>query len=542
MPAQLDNPLANRIGFVLRSHMTAPLVPLTTLAFLCVIYSLCGVLASRFYLGFGPFSFEMISNAVSFARSHDVQTLFSFSVEPIGYALILFPLLSAGLGPLVSALAVTIVGNFLSLALLGLITYEIFERRYRWAVLSCVIYIFQYGILGCYQKLWVESVFTASVLFMYWVMLTFWYSARSRRLSFSSIGILSISISLPTYLRYVGIAFIAAAFIFLLADSLLVRARTLREALIVIVLSSMLLVPQFLGNALWARSITGHPVGVTPGYTFPEALWGFLYYTGVYTFVPLPKALPGSLTWLSIPYEALLVAFVVCVLIALAFISLYMEKLRFCLFCIVMYIVAFSVAESITRIDNLQFRFIYPIIPLMLIVVISIFYYSYYKIPIDRISERIRVGVQYLFGSILCLVLIGGLVVMGLGIPAVQSMNYSPETLAEALKIIPRDATVIISRWGGQLTMFRPDISLVQIPASDAYNEAYGSKTWDNNTLSNVIRARNIKLMIFFLGRQQGDALENGSYGPAIEEAYQGNSPIVASRRRLSDGVILFLN
>ncbi len=98
MPAQLDNPLANRIGFVLRSHMTAPLVPLTTLAFLCVIYSLCGVLASRFYLGFGPFSFEMISNAVSFARSHDVQTLFSFSVEPIGYALILFPLLSAGLG------------------------------------------------------------------------------------------------------------------------------------------------------------------------------------------------------------------------------------------------------------------------------------------------------------------------------------------------------------------------------------------------------------------------------------------------------------
>ncbi len=90
--------------------------------------------------------------------------------------------------------------------------------------------------------------------------------------------------------------------------------------------------------------------------------------------------------------------------------------------------------------------------------------------------------------------------------------------------------------------MFRPDISLVQIPASDAYNEAYGSKTWDNNTLSNVIRARNIKLMIFFLGRQQGDALENGSYGPAIEEAYQGNSPIVASRRRLSDGVILFLN
>lgn len=131
---------------------------------------------------------------------------------------------------------------------------------------------------------------------------------------------------------------------------------------------------------------------------------------------------------------------------------------------------------------------------------------------------------------------------MLLGVPAVQSMEYSPTTLAEAVEIIPPGATVIINRWGGQLRMLRTDISLISMESSDPYDVAYGQKAWSEKELIDIIRTNNVKVMIFFLGREQRDPfLEKGLYGSAIQEAYLGHSPVVASVRKLSDGLILYL-
>jgi hypothetical protein len=276
---------------------------------------------------------------------------------------------------------------------------------------------------------------------------------------------------------------------------------------------------------------------VDPAYHFADALGELVYQAGIFSFVPIPPILLSFGQW----SQAGVVGAAILSALLLMVVALSNRQARYILLLVVAYLIAFAIAESITRLDLVNYRFIYPIVPL---IVIGIF------VIVDNVGRTLFVaearplGIFLKFGlkTLAALTIIAGANVVYQGFLP-DDFRYGPKTIAAISRQLKAGDNVLVNRFGLQLSMFRPDVMITMVPFGDPcngnYMEAYGIHLWTRDQFAETVSRLHIRYVVFFRGRDDSDPCDE--YGPFMKSVFVGRDSLVESVQSLPDGRIITL-
>jgi hypothetical protein len=271
--------------------------------------------------------------------------------EPFGYNLVLAVPMAAGLNAISAGLLVNLASAFASLILVYLIAALFFSPPV--ALLAAAVAALNPLLLRDNFILGPESVFVLVTLVAIYVVSS--RLAAYDKPSMSKAAVLGLFIVLPVFIRYIGIVAAAAGAVVYIAGTW----RHRRERGYLGDVSMFFLVPGLLFGLLLAHNvrvsgvISGHPIGVTPAYTFGEASERVLSMTCVYAKIPLPLVSSGSQMDRVAKFgELAAMSFALLLL----WISAVRPKTRMVVWSLLGYELLLAISESITRIDALSPR------------------------------------------------------------------------------------------------------------------------------------------------------------------------------------------
>lgn len=501
------------------------------------IFSIClGAITNRFSVGFSAMSFGQIGEAAALALTGNLAEL--TAIEPPGYPLLLAPFIALGIKPVFVALAVNNICGGLTVLFSFLIGRQFFKPVTALAV--GVMVACHFMLLAHAQFLWMEAPFLTATL------AATWYAIRlvqqDNVMSLKQAALLGVLVALPFVFRYMGAVF-AATLISFVCFELSNRkpiSKFFQAACVLCVTAAFIAALVFARNFIMTGNILGHPMGVAPAYQFFDALVEMVYNLGIFGLMPLPAKVMALGQWC----KALIFAGLILFLLLLVVLGLRDKATRIIPLNITAYVVFFSVAEAITRLDLIHFRFVMPLMPF---VVIGLF------LVLTRIGTHLFSQEARFFGFFLKAVLsLGVIFAIVTGIKTAMKgvipsdFAYSPKTLGVLEKEIAPGEMVIVNRMGAQLRMHRPDTKAYMMPFGDPWNgdytKAYGVKFWTRSDFEKFIKEHNVKRVVFFMGKEKKDPfLEKEQYGTFMGELFSGHTPHLAKKEDLEDGVIITL-
>ena len=350
--------------------------------------------------------------------------------------------------------------------------------------------------------------------------------------------LLGALITLPVYIRYIGIVFTMVSILYVIGETF-ARRRTngiFREAFALMATSATLVALLMAHNYAASGVLSGHPMGIVPAYGFPQALFRMLVDTCVDSKLPLPVFLvPPALEVIPFLISA---SFLLFLLLA----SVRNRTIRLFAWFTVAYEIAFAVAESITRIDIISERFIYPVLPFMVIGIFCLVREACTLFASQRLAKMFSLCfILICAGSILLSV---PLIVRG----GQGDFNYSPQTVRAAMATLSPNENVFVNRYGAQLDIYRQDVHSHMLPFRDNsnanYNDAYGIHPLSRNEFIREMKIFSIRKMVFCSGRTGNDDgyIYNDGYGPFMKDIFYGHDPLVESVQSLPDGRIITLH
>lgn len=498
---------------------------------------LVGLYVCSAQIGFGSMTFGHLGDAMAFAES---LTLKSISpLYPFGYPALLGLISLFGISVVHAAILLNVISNIGLVIVVGvLIRSETIWCR----VLTLMALSLSSGLSTHFLHLWAEAPFT----FLSIAALAYYQKLSTAELSGNppkamQMIVLAALCMAPVYVRYVGIFIPITVSVLFTFQAFDLRSnwrqslKTLSAYWAFGLASICFALPLILKNLLIHDGLTGHPVGVSAAYDFKTALITMVEATGAYglnlDYVSRAPILnkcqhfiqAGTLIWTIILFTIILQrlrepSFIRTLVVA----------------CI-SYILIFSYAQSITRLDLINYRFIHPIVPLMIVSVTLVCFMDHHVGEKNRLVDSFKKII--LFGTI-AIVVAGGLVRVSLPIEKMSDFQYSPETLTWVKNNLPKSSVVLVNRFGDQIRIVRSDIVSFMIPFIDpmnaGYTEAYGVELWNEASFKAIIKNRNVNYIVVFLGSNNTDVFwEEGWYG---EEMSRLLHIAETQGTRLSDG------
>ncbi|MGB9407563.1 MAG: glycosyltransferase family 39 protein [Terracidiphilus sp.] len=453
--------------------------------------------------------------------------------DPFGYNIALALPLLLRIDPINCALLVNIISIVLSIVVFYLICALLFQPTA--ALGASVIFALNRLFLQINYNLGPEPIFVLTILAATFFLLKRYinYNRPSVRIAIS----LGVLVTLPVYVRYIGIVFTFIAILFILGETF-IRRKTkgvFRETLALIATSAILVILLMAHNYAASGVLSGHPIGISPAYTFPQALFHML--VDIYSDTGLPlSAFFG-------PYVSVIIAFLVSTvfLLVLLLASVRYRNVRLFAWFTSAYVIAFAVSESITRIDLIDVRFIYPIFPF---VVLGTFFLVHEARTLITSQRSVKV-------LTLCFILICSVSIL-LSTPLItrgrqSEYNYSPQTIRAVMASFPPNENIFVSRYGAQISIYRPDLHSHMLPFVDPgnghYTEAYGIHLLTRDEFIDEMKIFGIHKIVFCLGRTvNGDGfIENDYYGAFMKDIFSGHDQLVENIQYLPDGRIITL-
>ena len=456
------------------------------------------------------------------------------AVEPFGYNMVLAPPVFLRIDPIHCALLVNIISISLSIVLF----YFICAFWFRPAAALGISAIFAFNPLF----LQVNSVLALEPLFVFTTLAaTFFLLRRYINYNRPSVGIailLGFLVTLPVYVRYIGIVFTAVSIFYVISETFLRRETkgVFREAFALIATSATLVVVLIAHNYAVSGVASGNPIGLTPAYTFSGALFHML------TDICMDSRFPLPIFFLSYSLRIIPSFLISAVLLSVLLLaSVRYRALRIFAWFTGAYVIAFAVAESITRIDLINGRFIYPVIPFLVLGTFLLVRKAPTLLPSQRLGKILTV----------CFVLICSASIL----PSVSEIvrggqvesNYSPQTVRAVMSSFSPNEHIFVNRFGAQINIYRPDLRSHMVPFIDPANghftEAYGTHLLSRNEFIDEMKIFGIRKMVFCLGfTGNGDFFLNDDYyGAFMKDIFSGHDPLVESIQFLPDGRIITL-
>jgi hypothetical protein len=493
-----------------------------------LIHLAIGLFVNRFHIGFSAMEFGMLSEASNLKAGGSILSL--WPGEPYGYSILLW-LLSTIVGTTInSAIIIALFSSFFSGAIFYLIASELFDKK--WAIISSIVFLFQYQQIAHTLYLWVEAPFATLILCYLYVIILAKKADYPPHLCLFGAILSSILFNL----RYIGAIFVLLYALDMIAAyySRRINFKYLTGYGLVCLFICM---PLLYRNYILTGHLSGHPVGLTPAYTFFGAFYELLIQLGIFGLTWFPASFWSAGQLFTVP----LVVFIFMIMAFAISVSHAIRDTRFPAYILPFYIVSFSVAEASTRLDLIHYRFVHPVIPLL----IFSFYYllqNVRTVPFPPLHIRSIVLIMLGILPLITMIGVSSVETWKGNIPA--DFNYSPETLRKLKELSLDDSPILVNRYGDQLTIDFPNKHLITIPYSDIKNgnftEAWGMRPWTRDKLIEYVAENKIKYLVFFLGKNHIDPfLEGGEYGESIKPIFLGEDPIVASRIEVTDGVII---
>jgi 4-amino-4-deoxy-L-arabinose transferase-like glycosyltransferase len=496
--------------------------------FACCILALLLVYKGEIYLS--PVGYAYAQQAL---RIQAGQGLGGYYESPPGYAITIVPFLALGLTTLRGAWLVSILsfagsagvlylllrrwastaGALLAVAIFALNPFSLLTASAAGSEMLCILM----GIAGC---LLLDLSF---------------YETRQRATTANILAALSgLAFAFSFAVRYLGIIFPMLGFLFAAVQFWRHPDMRLRSTLLCVmagIVSAM--IP--LRNLLFSgKSLTGHVINNVVGQPFYVSLTDSLYQLG------------GGWLWSKVGATRVFIIPVTLLVAAVLIIqAVHMSRdLRKLIIGLVplVYVLALSWSTSATRLDAIGPRYVLPAFPFLIMGVVLMSEGMLFTGAFNTVLHRMTKGVLWMVVGACTLASIVTAVV-GVG-SFNMTWNLSPVTIEYVKSNIPKGSVIAANRFGDQLGAFTLDVEFFDIPFLDPWNtgftEGWGIKTLTRKELLKLFAERNVKYLIFFLGKTHSDQyLERGLYGEQISVMMKVPTPEVESRIDLEDGVVL---
>lgn len=492
---------------------------------LLIVAILLPVITGRGQIGIHTLSYLYSSQALEIADGRGLGGYY----WPPGYPLLITVLTETGISPLRSAWIFSILSYAFSAVLIYLLCLRWTGRRL--AFFASIVFCLSPISLKWANIAMPEFLFVATTLL---AIVAFDFFFPPSRQKFSLIGSIIVGglMAVPFWIRYVGISsifvplMIGGVYFYLMPQS--------RKALLIcfVVLVSGLFVI-FMRNFIGTGTFSGHPIGALPADTFFSALSSMGWYLGVNMVPPLKSFFSQAHHFL-----AGLMAFAI---VLLAVFGLLKPRYSAVFIYPFIYLLLFLWSASHTRIDVVSERFVLPVMPCLWIALCEVG-----RCLGANIGSGFRLKIVRFVMILVCCINMGygvSLVLKGCWLP---DCNYSPETIAYLQKNVPDQSSIVVNRFGSQLTSCSLEYQIIKIPFDDPFNagytKAYGMKSWCRKDAIRLFLERNVDMLVFFMGKMNRDPfLEANAYGAYISQLVKGKAPEVQKIEMLKDGIIVHL-
>ncbi len=294
-------------------------------------------------------AYEFSHQAILFLKGGGFS---SYLNEPPLYPMTMAPLVAAGLNGPVAGVVISLLAFGASSALCFWLTWRI-GRSVRAALAASLIFMFLSLHLEFAAALNQESLYIVSCLAAL-LALDRWLGAivSGHRATLGETVLLVLFVAAPFWVRYAGIS-IAGIGLVVCAGVAVLWPERRRQALTVAALSCVIAGVLFFRNQVYGGTVSGHPLGITPAENLFTASVKILYLTGLSWVQPVGLAVYG---WWKVA-----MAFGIALLLLLLAWSLRSQpRALLALAFGLSQFAVIAIASSVTRIDELNPRFVLP--------------------------------------------------------------------------------------------------------------------------------------------------------------------------------------
>jgi len=497
-------------------------------ALIFVVAVAMALFASRCDSGFKVIGYRYAEQALLINAGNGLGGYYAW---PPGYSMLIALGIKLGLAPLTAAWVISVLSFGGAAALVFFITRRLTNPFF--GLVATGVFVFHvhnlvWANMAMPEMLLVFTMLSGIAMLQLWLSSgsTGW-SRRSAALSVAAGAVLAA----PFWVKYTGIVIPGVG---VMAGAVVAVRHPERriDALLLFASTLCFMLPIPIRNLVFGGSLTGHPYGITPAYTFTAALSTLLRYIQSDWFPFLREHVSGEML--------LVVTSIVLAVLTLA------GARRIATMAVsvvpLIYLLLFAFLESHTRIDLISTRFVLPTYAFLGMS----FAFLWSELSRCRLLTS-KLSTRLMLTTLLALVLV---VILAMGATSAYSgvqlpkSNWSPETISYIEHNISPGTTIAVSRYGWQLRAETLDYKTIAIPFEDPgnanYSQAYGISTWTREEALEVFLQRHVRFVVFFMGEDWRDIfLERHLYGDYVESLLDDNSPMVVDAIYLSDGIIL---
>lgn len=282
----------------------------------------------------------------------DGRGLGAYLNEPPLYALAMVPLVAAGCGGPMAGVVISLIAFGVSCALCFLLTWRI-GRSWSAAVAASLVFLFlplhlEFAAALNQESLYILSILVAFLAWDWWLGRVVCRQPATLRETFG----VALCATVPVWIRYAGVSILGLAVALCILTATLWPERR-RQALAIAALSFALFGVLLLRNHIYGGNLSGHPLGIKPPENLFTASVKVLYLTGLSWVSPV--ALSAYWWW-----KILMASVIALLLLFLAWSLRRQPRALLALSFALTQFTVIVVASSITRIDELNPRFVLP--------------------------------------------------------------------------------------------------------------------------------------------------------------------------------------
>lgn len=496
------------------------------------------LVASRGALTFGSVAYDFLRDTRALIEGGGWAALTPY--EPIGYDLLLAPLVFAGLDPMVAGAAISLAASIASVFIIRAILRDEIDNP-GLVALGVLTIILHEKLVTYATQVWAEGAYITTILGALWT-----YGRLSRRRfspgsPWSAAGF-AMAIAAPIYFSFSGLVVTMCVCLGLVLGAW--RNRSVADGSprprawgipVVIAGVALLMLPALLRNLSLIGTVSGYP-DLKAQYSFGAAALELVRQIGL-DAVGIPFRVAERLAQLApLPFIGL----VATGLVILLMITPRRPVPLMVATTVAGYFVWFAYFESTSRLDIIGTRIVYPLVPLIALLLL---------LAVSRGGTRSHRIPAILAGALLAVCVAAGIYKTGRGWRGDHQeriFGYSPATI-EATRALLRQSPgtgIAVNRYGSQILAYSSRINIALIPYIDhlngSYMESFGVRSWTEQEARAHFRQHRIEWLVFFEGPSRTDPyVVAGSYGEFIGRIRR--APIAGELRRTetADGLLV---
>ncbi len=463
--------------------------------------------------------------------------------EPPGYSLLLAQLFTTGMDPMLAGMLISLSAFVVSVVtakhLLGL------TMESRWVLPATVVFLLQERLLAHATQAWAEGAYVASTLLallVFGVMSRNNYRLPARRYAVVMVAVVSCVVAAPFWLRHIGFLIPLSVCTALLVGASRTGDRLARRDCILVAAGTGCLALALLVHTYSVTgTLTGQPAGLAPGYTFTEALRAMVRQTGLDS-LGIPFRISEKLE------AAAPSLFLAATVMVLSWLVVTLDRAplpRLIAFNVFGYLFLFSYWQSSTRLDVVSMRFIYPIIPLVTLLLLM------KASSMTRNATRLMISTPALL--LLSISTTGSVYKLGRGAGVThqqREFGYAPRTTRAVLSLMQsaepgRQLSIATNRFGEQVLAYTSRVDLKVIPYNDVFNgdftKVHGIQPWSETEARSYFREHQTEWIAFFYGISRLDQyMQQSAYGDFVTRIHRGEvTDLELERIELADGLLV---